>query len=116
MTISTPARRQGFTLLEIMLVVAIIGLLAALAVPSFIRARARSAQSGCINNPRQIESAKTQWALERKAGPLALPTDADLFGFGLYLKKKPGCPAGGLYTLDTVNNPPTCDQPGHGLD
>jgi hypothetical protein len=73
-------------------------------------------QAGCINNLRQIESAKQQWALATKASQTALPTDANLFGLALYLKKKPECPAGGQYTLDTVNNPPTCNQPGHVLD
>jgi len=116
MTIRTPARQQGFTLLEIMIVVTIIGLLAGIAVPSFVRARMRSSQAGCVNNLRQIESAKAQWALETKAGPTTLPTDANLFGAGLYLKKKPECAAGGNYTIDTINNPPTCDQPGHVLN
>ena len=116
MRIKSDQHPLGFTLLEIMLVVALIGLLAAIAVPSFIRARARSSEAGCINNLRQIESAKARWALDTRAGPLALPTDTDLFGVGLYLKKKPVCPAGGQYAIDTVNNPPTCDQPGHVLN
>ena len=105
--------RKGFTLLEIMIVVAIIGLLAAIIVPSFVRSRQRAALTGCINNLRQIDSAKAQWALETKRIASALPTDADLFGPGLYLKKKPECPAGGAYTLDIVSTPASCDQPGH---
>lgn len=99
-----------------MIVVGIIGILAALAVPAFIRARTRSAEAGCINNLRQIESAKSQWALEHKAGPQSLPTDNDLFGITLYLKKKPECPTGGKYVIDTVDTPPSCDQPGHLLN
>jgi len=109
-------RRMGFTLLEIMIVVSIIGLLAAIMVPSFIKSRQRSAQTGCINNLRQIDSAKSQWALETKQVATALPTDPDLFGPGLYLKKKPECPAGGQYTVDIVSTPPSCDQPGHSLN
>jgi len=54
---------KGFTLVEIMIVVAIIGLLAAIAIPSFIKARTESQKNACINNLRQVESAKEQWAL-----------------------------------------------------
>ena len=110
--------RKGFTLTEIMIVVAIIGLLAAIAIPNFIKARKRAAQTGCINNLRQIESAKAQWALETKQAPSALPTDTDLFGVGLYIKLKPECPGGGIYTLEIITTPASCDQValGHKLD
>ena len=116
MHITSAPKHTGFTLVELMIVVGLIGLLAAIAVPGFIRARARSLTTTCINNLRQIESAKSRWALETKQAPNALPIDADLFGPSLYILKKPACPASGNYTIDTVRNPPTCDQPGHALD
>src|ERR1700691_4733209 len=61
------SKKQGFTLVEIMIVVAIIGLLAAIAIPNFVRARTTSQMNACINNLRQIDGAKQQWALEHQA-------------------------------------------------
>src|SRR5438045_8716470 len=58
--------KSGFTLVEIMIVVAIIGLLAAIAIPNFVKARTTSQQNACINNLRQYDGAVQQWALENK--------------------------------------------------
>src|SRR5437870_11102819 len=65
------SRKSGFTLVEIMIVVAIIGLLAAIAIPNFIKARTTSQMNACINNLRQIDGAEQQWALETKQAAAA---------------------------------------------
>src|SRR5437899_11608609 len=70
--------KSGFTLVEIMIVVAIIGLLAAIAIPNFVRARTTAQMNACINNLRQIDSAKQQWALETRQATNALPLVSDI--------------------------------------
>ena len=104
------ARLGGFTLVEIMIVVAIIGLLASIAVPNFVKARTTAQMNACISNLRQIDGAIQQWALDTKQGDTATVTAADILP---YLKNSVVCPSGGKtfadsYSISTVATPPAC--------
>jgi len=115
--------------------VAIIGLLAAIAIPSFMKARTTSQKNSCINNLRQIESAKDQWVIEHGGTNGALieatqsaTTFTNLVGPNSYIKANPSCPAGSDanakgtaaraqadYTIAAIGTNPLCNIQGVGV-
>lgn len=114
-------KRHAFTLVEIMIVVAIIGMISAIAIPQFMRYRTASQRNTCIANLRQMQNAKIQWAFEKGKPLTDTPLEADLIGPPNYLRDKPSCPGGGadyMTTIGTAGEQATCSlgvAEGHSL-
>ena len=104
------SRKAGFTLVEIMIVVAIIGLLAAIAIPNFVRARETAQLNSIINNLRILEGGKDQWALEAKKGTGDTPVASDI---SPYIKGNtmPTPVVGETYNINAVGTPATARLP-----
>jgi prepilin-type N-terminal cleavage/methylation domain-containing protein len=101
-------KTKGFTLVEIMIVVLIIGILLAIAVPNFIKARETSRKQTCIGNLKQMDSAKEQWAMENNKTTGDACAWADITP--AYIKSQPNCPSGGTYTVAVIGTNPSCSQ------
>jgi hypothetical protein len=84
------------------------GLLLAIAIPNFVKARSHSSKNACMANLKQIEGAKATWALEYQQPPTAVPTEADLVGPNRYIHIMGECAQGGTYRLGAVCEKPTC--------
>lgn len=105
--------RRGFTLLEILIVVAVVGILVALAIPNFLKSRVQARKQMCIENLSQIESAKQLWGVENAKKDGDTPSESDLIGADRYIKKIPQCAAGGTYSFNAIGTTATCNIEGH---
>jgi Tfp pilus assembly protein PilE len=98
----------------LMPVVVVPAMLAAIAIPNFVKARSVSQENACINNLRQIDAAKQQWALENGKKSTDVPTENDIKPYLMH-SQFPHCPAGGTYTVNAVGESPKCSIPDHKL-
>ena len=112
-------KKAGFTLVEIMIVVLIIGILLAIAIPNFVSARESSRAKACVGNLKQIDSAKQQCAMDNKlsgtstatfdiTGTAVVAPAYQLVGSSGYIRATPVCPSGAAYFLGGVAIAPGC--------
>ncbi len=101
-----PKEKSGFTLVETMIVVCVIGILITVAVPNYLRARKETSAKLCVINLRQIDTAKDRWAWSSDVN-----IGADVYMTDIvpgFIKTEPACPSNGIYTLGVIGELPTC--------
>ena len=114
------SNRKAFTLIEIMIVVAIIAVLIAVALPNYLKSGTMVEKTICMNNLKKIDAAIDQWAIEHRKSPGMQPSASEEDEIYNYIRGgKPLCPAGGEYTIYAVGDKPqvrcTLEEQGHKL-
>ncbi len=101
---------SGFTLIEILFVILVIGLLLAIALPNFVKAREQARKKACISNLRKIDWAKDCFLMDNNKDRDTVITETDIYPPGgvSYLRAVPVCDSGGAYTIGNGNVNPTC--------
>jgi hypothetical protein len=92
--------------------IVVIAMLAAIAIPNFVRARQHALESSCRSNMRSIQAAKDVWMVEKRKDQNAIPSEDDLFGPTKYIPEKPTCPSQGVYSLNAAGEQPSCSVHG----
>jgi hypothetical protein len=107
---------QSFASMALLPVAVVPAMVAAIAIPNFVKARSTSQQNACLNNLRQLDAAENQWALEqgKKTGDACVADDLKPY-LRIINGQLPKCPAGGTYTIGPVGEMPKCSVPGHAL-
>jgi prepilin-type N-terminal cleavage/methylation domain-containing protein len=107
-----PIAVRAFTLVEIMIVVLIIGILLAIAVPNFLQAREASRAKACIENLREIDTGKQQWMMDFKSSTFTsyqlTPASTSAGILSTYIRTVPICPEAGFYTTGSEAQLPIC--------
>ena len=109
--------KDAFTIVELLIVLAILSIILAIAVPGYIRAREEAHKNACIANLRQISTAIDQWIIEYKIAPGTAPSESDEDNIYSYLRgSRPKCQGGGVYTIHAVDSGEsvTCSLSGQG--
>ena len=106
-------KKKGFTLVEIMVVVAIIGILGAIGINNFVTVIRTSRRNACITNLKKVDDAKSLWAMDTNAFASDEPAMEDIIPD--YIRKGVVCPAGGEYAVGDLATLPTCTVDGHTL-
>lgn len=103
---------RAFSLIEMLIVVLILGILLAVAVPNWMSARERSRQGACFQSLNQIESGKEQFAIENRLGQGDVVNETDIWPAYIRGDEFPSCPAGGVYNVGVVGTWATCTYHG----